>query len=110
MLSAGEVQVSGRLGNGVTAGGTNYFPLDVLAANGGSGNLSDIVKLFSGNAHNCALQSTGTVVCWGDGSRGRIGNGADNNQGSPVSVIEGRSSSANLSGVIDLARGANCSA
>ena len=87
--------------------GANYFPLDVVAANGGSGNLSDIIKLFSGNTHNCALQSTGTVVCWGTGSLGRLGNGADNNQGSPVSVIKGRSSSANLSGVIDLARGSN---
>ena len=89
------------------ADGANYFPLDVLAANGGSGNLSDIVKLSSENVHNCALKSTGTVVCWGPGRQGRIGNGADNNQGSPVSVIEGRSSSANLSGVIDLARGPN---
>ena len=96
----------GRLGNGVTANETNYFPLDVLAANEGSGNLSDIVKLFSGNRHSCALQSTGTVVCWGYGSEGRIGNGADSNQGSPVSVIGGRSSSANFSGMIDLARGA----
>ena len=33
----------------MTAGEINYFPLDVLAANGGSGNLSDIVKVFSGN-------------------------------------------------------------
>ena len=46
MLSAGEVHIRGRLGNGVMAGGANYFPLDVLAANGGSGNLSDIVKLL----------------------------------------------------------------
>ena len=36
-----------------------------------------------------------------------MGNGASNNQGSPVSVTQGRSSSANLSGVIDLAKGAN---
>ena len=101
--------ILGRLGNGVTSGAINYFPLDVLAANGGSGNLSDIVKVFSGSQHNCALQSTGTVVCWGYGSEGKIGNGANNDQGSPVSVIEGRSSSENLFGVIDLAKGSSSS-
>ena len=42
--------------------------------------------LATGNSHTCALLPGGTVKCWGDGSKGQLGNGSTSNQNAPVTV------------------------
>ena len=101
---------SGRLGNGVTASGVEYFPVDVAAGPGSSDNLSGITQLMGGEQGHCGLSSSGGVKCWGVGSHGRLGNGSSSDQAKPVDVILGRGQSRALGGVIDLARGAQATA
>lgn len=40
-----------------------------------------VVQLAVGHLHNCALLSTGSVRCWGEGSYGKLGYGNTNNIG-----------------------------
>ena len=54
----------------------------------------------AGWGHTVALKSDGTVVAWGDGTLGRLGNGSSLGQKSPVSVTD-------LTGVVALAAGEN---
>lgn len=49
--------------------------------------LSGVIQVAPGDSHMCALQSTGKVYCWGQGSRGQLGNGKFDEQLSPVEVI-----------------------
>jgi len=47
-------------------------------------NLADGVRvtgLVAGDAHTCALLSTGAVQCWGSGANGRLGSGDENSRG-----------------------------
>ena len=100
----------GRLGNGIATqhsvlSGIQFFPVDVLAESGNSGNLSEVAQLFSGAFHSCGLISNGKMKCWGDNSYGRLGDGTTHDRGRPVAVILGRGLSTALSGVIHLPRG-----
>jgi alpha-tubulin suppressor-like RCC1 family protein len=56
------------------------------------------VRLASGNDHTCELQGDGTVRCWGDNSRGQLGDGTTQQRNSPVSP--------NLSGAVQITAGA----
>ncbi|MEX0649644.1 MAG: Ig-like domain-containing protein, partial [Candidatus Andersenbacteria bacterium] len=80
---------SGQRGDG-SAGANQTSPVEVLGV-GGSGTLSDISAISTGNssAHTCALKSDGSrVYCWGAAGNGRLGNGATTpNQTSPVEVL-----------------------
>ena len=100
---------SGRLGTGVTESNSEFFPVDVVAESGGSGNLSEIAQLIVGDNHNCGLTLTGGVKCWGYGRYGQLGDGGYgfvHMQSRPINVLLGRGFSTALSNVIDLARGA----
>ncbi len=37
--------------------------------------LSDVISIAGSNAHACATTSDGTVYCWGQADRGKLGNG-----------------------------------
>ena len=67
----------GQLGNGATSEEaspvtTAPFPFNQKA-----------VALASGEEHTCALMSTGSVACWGNGANGRLGNGASSSASTP---------------------------
>ena len=64
---------SGQLGIGNTANQT--APVQVLGA-GGTGVLSDVSAVEGGYLHTCALQTDGTVYCWGYNNWGQVGIGS----------------------------------
>lgn len=43
-------------------------------------------SISAGTYHNCAVTSTGGVLCWGNGTNGQLGNNSTNNSLVPVTV------------------------
>jgi alpha-tubulin suppressor-like RCC1 family protein len=58
----------GQLGNGATASAV-ITPVAVVG-------LSDAVALTAGGSNTCALQTSGSVRCWGFNTSGQLGNGS----------------------------------
>lgn len=83
--SAGSVRCwgigsSGVLGDGVDRMGGVPDPVDVSG-------LTDAVRLSAGSFHTCALRSDRTVVCWGEGATGALGDGGGAAANSPTRVL-----------------------
>ena len=93
----------GRLGNGDTV--NKYSAVRVLAADGDSGLLSDVIQISVNGSHACALTSNGGVVCWGKGDAGQLGNGDTVNKEHPVTVVAAEGSSDPLTGIVQIASG-----
>lgn len=68
----------GQIGDG-TSGTNRLAPVAVVG-------LSDAVGLAAGGNHNCARRASGTVVCWGHDSGGRIDGGMDTWRATPWDV------------------------
>ena len=86
----------GQLGTGecCSAGADHYTPVQVPG-------LTNIVAIDSGNAHNIALESNGTVWTWGKNDAGQLGNGSSgSNLSSPYHIT-------NFDDVIAIAAGGN---
>ncbi len=85
LLSNGTVQACGddtfgQLGNGIaSANGTS----ETFAAVPG---LTNVTAVAAGEEHSLALLSNGTVVAWGDGDEGQLGNGSMAGSAVPVAV------------------------
>ena len=60
---------NGQLGNG-ESGSKVYSTVPV-----GVQDITDAVAIGAGWEHTCAVHATGEVSCWGDNSRGELGNG-----------------------------------
>lgn len=58
----------GQLGNGAANSSPNPSPVAVS-------NLNDAIAIAAGKNHVCAARRAGTVVCWGAGSAGQLGDG-----------------------------------
>ena len=89
----------GQLGDGTTSDST---VLRQVVGVGGSGTLSGVVEVASGEKHTCAVRDDASVVCWGQGDKGQLGNGATSDSSSPVMVS---TSSGTLSGAVSVAAG-----
>ena len=91
LTNSGTVKCWGRgafgiLGNGQTS--NSLIPVDVHSSSTDSSPLSGITQIAAGSIHTCALTDDGEVKCWGNGTSGQLGNGANSISKTPVSVCE----------------------
>jgi alpha-tubulin suppressor-like RCC1 family protein len=93
-----------QLGDGDTQDRLN--PVQVLASV--STPLEGVIRVSAGKQHTCALLIGGTVRCWGDGGRGRLGDGESTSRSFPVAVLVSGTASASpvaLEGVTQISAG-----
>ena len=93
----------GELGNGSKI--QKHNPVTVIAAQGSSDSLSNIVQISSGGEHTCALTKSGGVKCWGSGVSGQLGHASYQSIFSPVDVVAGLGNQAPLSGIVQVSSG-----
>ena len=65
-------------GSGYTAGDGDQGPNRLRAVrviNQSGSPVSDAIDIAAGRDHSCLLRANGTVLCWGRGSSGQLGNG-----------------------------------
>lgn len=74
----------GQLGNGTTSGSS--APVAVRWYDQFGPELNGVVTI-SGGQTACAVRSGGSVVCWGRGEYGQIGDGSNSNRSNPEYVI-----------------------
>ena len=72
---------------------TQSWPVQVLAGAGtadNAGKLSDVVAMTAGNGFSCGLTSAGSVLCWGSGGNGALGDGDTRATMTPVVTRPGQ--------------------
>jgi len=95
LLETGVVECWGDNTYGELGNGTNTSTTIPVAVSGVTGATS---VDSTGGSHVCALLSAGSVVCWGSGTDGQLGNGFMNDSNVPVAVT-------GLTGVASIATG-----
>ncbi len=85
LLESGTVKCwgsggNGRLGDGAV-GQQQNTPVSVVGLTG------NVTALAAGINHTCALIANDSVKCWGRGNFGQLGDGATEDQSTPVSVV-----------------------
>ncbi|MZH46415.1 MAG: hypothetical protein F3739_05230 [Nitrospinae bacterium] len=81
---------AGELGNG-TSGTSSSVPVTVQGIN-------NAIAISAKSSNTCAVLADGTAQCWGDNSRGKLGDGTTSNSSTPKTV-------SSLSSVTELAVG-----
>jgi alpha-tubulin suppressor-like RCC1 family protein len=95
----------GEIGNGI--GRNSASPVSVVGV-GGTGTLTGVTSLVSGNAGYCVLLTSSGVDCWGEDWNGGLGNGTISSGGSPTPVeVVGVGGTGTLTGVASLFGGAD---
>jgi len=92
---------NGQLGNGTAT--NRSTPVQVLDP-GGSGYLTDVLAISSGNYHSIALKSDGTIWVWGWNPYGQLGDGTETSSSTPVQVL-GPGGSGYLTDVVAISGG-----
>lgn len=82
-LRDGSVVCWGENGGGQLGTGDR---LDRLAPGVPVVGLTDAIAISTGDAHSCALRSTGSLACWGLNGDGRLGDGSTRDSDVPVEV------------------------
>ena len=109
LTSSGGVVCWGKGGNGQLGNdGTSSTdaPVAVVSADGQSATLGGIVQVNAGLDHSCALTAAGGVKCWGEGSKGELGNNATTDTDAPVDV-SGVGGSGTLGNIAQISVGRN---
>ncbi|MFA7209708.1 MAG: fibronectin type III domain-containing protein [Parcubacteria group bacterium] len=75
---------SGQLGDNTTI--VKYTPIQVLGV-GGSGILSEISQIATGQNHTCALKTDGAAYCWGKNDYGQLGDNTTTYRYAPIQVV-----------------------
>lgn len=85
VVTDGTVKCWGSNTKGQLGDGTTNNSLTPITVGGLSGNT---IAITAGDGFACALQSqnNGNVMCWGDNSKGQLGNGTTTDSLSPVQV------------------------
>jgi len=94
---------NGQLGDNTTTG--RDTPRVVVGV-GGSGALTGVARVGTGETHSCALLTSGQVRCWGDNSFGQVGDRTTTNRPGPV-VVKRSDGPGALTGVTQLTTGEN---
>jgi alpha-tubulin suppressor-like RCC1 family protein len=92
---------SGELGNGTTDGSVRPVAVKNSA---GTGPLTGVSQVVTGNFFACALLTSGVLECWGDNSYGQLGNGTTTSSLLPV-VVKNSQGTGPLTGVVQIAVG-----
>jgi alpha-tubulin suppressor-like RCC1 family protein len=71
---------------------------------GGGGVLTGVSAIAAGSHHSVALRSDGSVVAWGFGREGQLGNGGTTDQHAPVQVL-GVGGSGGLTNIVAITGG-----
>lgn len=74
---------SGQLGDGTYT--QSNIPVQVLDP-AGNAPLSGAVAIAAGQSHSCAVTNAGAALCWGDNSKGELGDGTETGSNLPVQV------------------------
>ncbi|MFH1436851.1 MAG: hypothetical protein ABIJ56_14180 [Pseudomonadota bacterium] len=69
----------GQLGNGTTTGSLEPVEVNGLAA--------DAMAVSAGGYRSCAINASGGLLCWGNNSNGRLGDGTATHRSEPVGVV-----------------------
>ncbi len=95
----------GQLGSGTDNVATGLTPAEV-AGFSATTEEEQAVKLSAGTLHTCILSKSDALKCWGNNSRGQLGNGADNSGvNSTPSLVTGFSSGAEANKTLSLSTG-----
>ena len=70
---------AGQLGNG-SAAPSSFAPVQVSG-------ITSAARVVANEDHTCALLTSGAIRCWGDNSRGGLGDGMTSNATTPVAVV-----------------------
>lgn len=95
----------GELGDNLTV--QSNTPVEVVGV-GGTGSLSNIVSVATGEYHACGLNTSGNVYCWASNVNGQLGNNSTTSSKTPVEV-SGVGGTGVLSNIVGIAAGSRYS-
>lgn len=67
-------------------GGADTYSPDAVDVLTGCESQAGAASIAAGDAHTCAVRTTGTVACWGRNGAGQLGDGTTTSRSTPVTV------------------------